>query len=244
MPVVMRFAPMWRWSPSASGLGWSSQRRPGSVSDPPAPSGWMSARRHRWTTFGPQAIAPRFNKSFPGLRRTSHSGSLANRQGRVLGTVLAGGDATFGPIAGAAAVKVFDLNVASVGCTAYRLAADGLGVRRVWISAEDCAHYWPEAKLVLLEMVYDPATRRVLGVQGVSEGGEVAKRIDVAAQLVLREATIDDFIDRRARLRPALRAGARSADGACLRRAERARRNRGRVPADGSVLGNGPRCPD
>lgn len=122
-------------------------------------------------------------------------GSLANRQGRVLGTVLAGGDAEFGPIAGAAAVKVFDLNVAAVGCTAYRLGADGQGVRAVWISAEDRAHYWPEAKLTLLEMVYDPATRRVLGVQGVGEDGEVAKRVDVAAQLILRGATIDDVID-------------------------------------------------
>ena len=72
-------------------------------------------------------------------------GSLANRQGRVLGTVLAGGESDFGPIAGAAAVKVFDLNIASVGCTAARLGADGQGVRSVWISAEDRAHYWPEA---------------------------------------------------------------------------------------------------
>ena len=122
-------------------------------------------------------------------------GSLANRQGRVLGTLLAGGVGSFGPIAGAAAVKVFDLNVASVGCTAYRLGADGQGVRSVWISGEDRAHYWPEAKLILLGMVYDPASRRVLGVQGAGEEGEVAKRIDVAAQLILREATIEDFID-------------------------------------------------
>jgi NADPH-dependent 2,4-dienoyl-CoA reductase/sulfur reductase-like enzyme/rhodanese-related sulfurtransferase len=122
-------------------------------------------------------------------------GSLANRQGRVLGSVLAGRDGSFGPIAGAAAVKVFDLNIASVGCTAYRMGADGQGVRSVWISAEDRAHYWPEAKLILLGMVYDPADRRVLGVQGVGEEGEVAKRIDVAAQLILRGATIEDFID-------------------------------------------------
>ena len=122
-------------------------------------------------------------------------GSLANRQGRALGTVLAGGKASFGPVAGAAAVKVFDLNVASVGCTAFRLGADGQGVRSVWISAEDRAHYWPEAKLILLQMVYDPATRRVLGVQGMGEEGEVAKRIDVAAQLILRRGTIEDFID-------------------------------------------------
>ena len=121
-------------------------------------------------------------------------GSLANRQGRALGTVLAGGDERFGPVAGAAAVKAFDLNVASVGLTAARLGADGLGVRSVWISAEDRAHYWPEAKLILLGMVYDPLTRRVLGVQGVGEDGEVAKRIDVSAQLLLRRATVDDFV--------------------------------------------------
>ncbi len=122
-------------------------------------------------------------------------GSLANRHGRVLADVIAGREGTFGPVAGAAAVKVFDLNVAAVGCTAARLGADGLGVRQIWVSAEDCAHYWPEAKLILLGMVYDPATMRVLGVQGVGKEGEVAKRIDVAAQLMLRGAVIDEFAD-------------------------------------------------
>lgn len=120
-------------------------------------------------------------------------GSLANRQGRVLADVLAGRGGSFGPVAGAAAVKVFDLNVAAVGCTAARLGADGLGVRQAWVSAEDRAHYWPEAKLILLTMVYDPADGRVLGVQGVGEEGEVAKRIDVATQLMLRGATVDEF---------------------------------------------------
>ncbi len=33
----------------------------------------------------------------------------------------------------------------------------------------------------------------MVGVQGVSEEGEVAKRIDVAAQLILRGATVDDL---------------------------------------------------
>ena len=88
---------------------------------------------------------------------------------------------------------MFNLNVAAVGCTATRLGSDGLGVRSVWISTEDRAHYWPEAKLVLLGLVYDPLSRRVLGVQGVGEEGEVAKRIDVAAQLILRDATVDDL---------------------------------------------------
>jgi len=120
-------------------------------------------------------------------------GSLANRQGRVLGNVLAGRDDAFGPVTGATAVKVFDLNVAAVGCTATRLAGDGLEVCSAWISTEDRAHYWPEAQLVLLGMVYDSGSRRVLGVQGVGEEGEVAKRIDVASQLIARGATLDEF---------------------------------------------------
>lgn len=120
-------------------------------------------------------------------------GSLANRQGRVLANVLAGRDDAFGPVAAATAVKVFDLNVAAAGCTAARLGGDGLGVRSVWISAEDRAHYWPEAKLVLLALVYDPSSKKVLGVQGASEEGEVAKRIDVATQFILRGATVNDL---------------------------------------------------
>ena len=90
-------------------------------------------------------------------------GSLANRQGRVLADVLAGRGGTFGPVAGTAAVKVFDLNVAAVGCTAARLVGDGLGVRQAWVSAEDRAHYWPEAKTIRIKLVYEKGTRRVLG---------------------------------------------------------------------------------
>jgi rhodanese-related sulfurtransferase len=118
---------------------------------------------------------------------------LANRQGRVLANNLAGREDRFGQVAAATAVKVFDLNVAAVGCTAARLGGDGMGVRSVWNSAEDRAHYWPEAKLALLTLVYDPASGRVLGVQGVSEEGEVAKRIDVATQVILHSGTIDDL---------------------------------------------------
>ncbi|MEJ2187867.1 MAG: FAD-dependent oxidoreductase [Acidobacteriota bacterium] len=120
-------------------------------------------------------------------------GSLANRQGRVLGNILADHEDRLGPVTGAAAVKVFDFNVATVGCTASRLKRTGMTVESAWVSAEDRAHYWPEAKLLLLAMVYDPETGRVLGVQGGSEEGEVAKRIDVASQLLARKAKTSDF---------------------------------------------------
>ena len=43
------------------------------------------------------------------------SGSLANRQGRVIGTNLAGGSATFNGIVGSFTLKAFELAVAGAG---------------------------------------------------------------------------------------------------------------------------------
>jgi NADPH-dependent 2,4-dienoyl-CoA reductase/sulfur reductase-like enzyme/rhodanese-related sulfurtransferase len=119
-------------------------------------------------------------------------GSLANRQGRTLANILAGGRDAFPRVAGAAAVKVFDLNVATTGCTERRVRDLGFIARAVWITADDRAHYWPEAERIHLKLVYERGSERVLGVQAVGKG-EVAKRIDVATQLVARGATVAEL---------------------------------------------------
>jgi len=119
-------------------------------------------------------------------------GSLANRQGRTLANILAGRDDTFGPVAGAAAVKIFDLNVAATGLTRTAGVAAGLAARSVWISAFDAADYWPESKEIALQLTYDPDTGHVLGVQAAG-AGEVAKRIDTATQCLLRGATLAEL---------------------------------------------------
>ena len=119
-------------------------------------------------------------------------GSLANRQGRVLGSVLAGRSEVFPAVAGAVAVKVFDLNVAAVGCTAAQLNRSGRAVRSAWLTGTDRAHYYPENEIIHLKAVYDPESHRILGVQGVGEG-EVAKRIDVATSLITRGGTLEEL---------------------------------------------------
>ena len=121
-------------------------------------------------------------------------GSLANREGRTLANVLAGREDRFPGAAGAAAVKVFDLNVACTGLTRTTAARRGMRARSAWVSAYDRAHYWPEAKEIVVHLVYDADSRRVLGVQAVGEG-EVAKRVDVATQLIARGADLDEFAD-------------------------------------------------
>ena len=119
-------------------------------------------------------------------------GSLANRQGRTLANVLAGREDRFPGATGAAAAKIFDLNVATTGLTRTAAAGRGLRARSAWVSAHDRAHYWPEAKEIVVHLVYEADSRRVLGVQAVGEG-EVAKRVDVATQLIARGANLEEF---------------------------------------------------
>jgi NADPH-dependent 2,4-dienoyl-CoA reductase/sulfur reductase-like enzyme/rhodanese-related sulfurtransferase len=119
-------------------------------------------------------------------------GSLANRQGRTLANVLAGRDDRFGPVAGAGAIKIFDLNVACTGVPLDAARRDFPSAAAVWTSPSDSAHYWPESKNLHLQLVYDADSRRVLGIQAVGPG-ECAKRVDVAAQLLLRGADLAAF---------------------------------------------------
>lgn len=119
-------------------------------------------------------------------------GSLANRQGRTLANILAGREDHFPPVAGASAVKVFDLNVATTGITRQAAAAGTDEARSVWVSSHDRADYWPESAEITLQLTYRPGSLEVLGVQAAGEG-EVAKRVDVATQLLHRSAVLADF---------------------------------------------------
>jgi NADPH-dependent 2,4-dienoyl-CoA reductase/sulfur reductase-like enzyme/rhodanese-related sulfurtransferase len=119
-------------------------------------------------------------------------GSLANRQGRTLANILAGRKDRFPGAVGAAAVKVFDLNVAATGRTRTAASAHGKKARSAWVTAHDRAHYWPEAREIVVHLVYEEDSGRVLGVQAAGEG-EVAKRVDVATQLIARGAGLEEF---------------------------------------------------
>ncbi len=119
-------------------------------------------------------------------------GSLANRQGRVLANVLAGIPDRHSPAAGAMAVKIFDLNLAATGCSVAQARRCGLKPKVVWLTCEDRAHYWPETHDIQIEVVFDPASRELLGITACGEGN-VARYIDVATQLILQRATLDQL---------------------------------------------------
>ena len=121
------------------------------------------------------------------------SGSLANRQGRVIGTNLAGGNAAFEGAVGTFVIKLFDLSVASAGLSLRKAQAHGFDALSVFVVQFDRAHFYPDKDLVYLELVVEQGTRRVLGIQGLGSmsSGMFARVSAVAAILKYRPTTAD-----------------------------------------------------
>ena len=123
-------------------------------------------------------------------------GSMANRQGRIIGTNLAGGDASFPGFVGTWAVKLFDMSFAGTGLTVERARREGFDAIGVSVEQLDRAHFYPEKDMLGLELVVDKPTGRVLGMQGSCLNGDAIKaRVDaVAAALqVSRELHVSDI---------------------------------------------------
>jgi NADPH-dependent 2,4-dienoyl-CoA reductase/sulfur reductase-like enzyme/rhodanese-related sulfurtransferase len=121
-------------------------------------------------------------------------GSLANKQGRLIGNQLAGRDTRFHKVAGSACVKVFDFNVASTGLTKVAAERAGIEAKEAWGAFSGMAHYYPDDKSISVKLVYEPGSLKVLGVQALGEGDSV-KRIDVAGNLILNGGTVGDLLD-------------------------------------------------
>ncbi|SMB99634.1 NADPH-dependent 2,4-dienoyl-CoA reductase, sulfur reductase [Thermanaeromonas toyohensis ToBE] len=117
-------------------------------------------------------------------------GSTANRHGRVLGANVTGGREKFPGVLGTAIFKAFDYNVGRTGFSEKEARASGYKVETIICPNPDRAHYYPGSKPIIIKMVADKATRKLLGVQIVGPG-EVAKRVDVAATAITLGATID-----------------------------------------------------
>jgi NADPH-dependent 2,4-dienoyl-CoA reductase/sulfur reductase-like enzyme/rhodanese-related sulfurtransferase len=129
-----------------------------------------------------------------GQRFNLPLGSMANRQGRVIGTNLAGGDATFPGAVGSFAVKLFERNVAGAGLTPAQAASAGFDPLSVLVIQFDRAHFFPGKDLMTLELTVDKKSRKVLGVQGVGPAGDaLVGRVGAVAALMQKGCFPEDL---------------------------------------------------
>lgn len=116
----------------------------------------------------------------------------ANQMGRVAAVNMAGGMAELPGIVAATAVKVFDLEVASAGCTLAQAREAGFDASAEIITARSRGRHYPGAKPMLVKLIFDHRTRRLLGGHLVGEEG-AALRINTIAAALYGRLTLDDL---------------------------------------------------
>lgn len=128
-----------------------------------------------------------------GSRMRVPLAGIANKTGRLAGEHAATGQAQLAPKAwGTAIVRVFGKAAGLTGFTLKGAKKAGLDARAVHITANHHAGYFPGAQPMLLKLVYENKTGRILGAQAV--GGEgVDKRLDIVATLLHAGSTVDDL---------------------------------------------------
>ncbi len=119
-------------------------------------------------------------------------GSTANKHGRVIGTNVTRGGDTFPGVLGTAIAKVFDYNVGRVGLSETQAKEAGYDIAMSLVPSFDHATYYPGARDILVKLVADKSSGKLLGGQVVGTG-DTAKRIDVLATALTFGATIDDL---------------------------------------------------
>ncbi len=116
-------------------------------------------------------------------------GSTANKEGRVAANAICGLEDKFPGVLGSLVCRVFDFNVAKTGLNEKECADNGYEIVISIMPSHDKAHFMPESKIMILKLIADAKTGKLLGAQAVGEG-EGDKRVDIAATAISAGMTI------------------------------------------------------
>ncbi len=120
-------------------------------------------------------------------------GTHANKQGRVAGINMAGGYATFPGVAGTAVTRLCSTEIGRTGLGEAEAAAAGFEYVVARIDSTAQAGYLPDSSTLVIKLLAERVTGRVLGAQIVGGHGS-AKRVDVVATAIAGAMTVDDVI--------------------------------------------------
>jgi NADPH-dependent 2,4-dienoyl-CoA reductase/sulfur reductase-like enzyme/rhodanese-related sulfurtransferase len=116
----------------------------------------------------------------------------ANRQGRVAGANAAGARLNYPGALGTSIVRLLHMTVGYTGLSSKQAAAAGFTCFTSLTRDYSHAHYYPGAKTILIKLIAQEGTGRILGAQAIGEDG-VDKRIDVLATAITAKITVFDL---------------------------------------------------
>ncbi len=119
-------------------------------------------------------------------------GSTAVKEGRVAAINACGGEETFPGIVGSTVIKIFDYTIARTGLDETQAREAGYDPVFSLIPSLDCAHYIPTARPILIKMIADRSSGKLLGAQGIGVG-KIAKRIDIVATALTAGLDLEAF---------------------------------------------------
>ncbi len=127
-----------------------------------------------------------------GMRVRIPLAGPANRQGRIAGANAAGGRLIYPGALGTAIVRVLHQTAGTTGLNSRQ--ADAAGFTFFSSLTRDYTHasYYPGAKPIMLKILAEEGTGRLLGAQAIGEDG-VDKRIDVLATAIAARMTVFDL---------------------------------------------------
>jgi len=121
-----------------------------------------------------------------------HLGTVANKQGRVAGTNIGGGDAAFPGVLGTAITKIHDLEISRTGLTDAEAEQAGFDVVSAMLRSATGSHYWPKASPMKIKVTAERGTGKLLGAQ-IMGGPGAGKRIDTFATALWAGMTADEL---------------------------------------------------
>lgn len=129
-----------------------------------------------------------------GMKNNAPMGSLANRQGRVAADNICGIPSRFEGWVGSFIMKAFDCCIGGTGLSWTSAKQLGYDAEVAITAQSDRAHFFPTEAVIMLQMVFDKTSRKVLGLQGFGPMNDaVLARINAAAGLIAKGALIEDF---------------------------------------------------
>jgi NADPH-dependent 2,4-dienoyl-CoA reductase/sulfur reductase-like enzyme len=121
-------------------------------------------------------------------------GTHANKEGRVAGINLTGGEATFPGVLGTATSKVCGVEVARTGLSEAEARDAGFDFLSATVDSTTRAGYYPGAARIKTKLIMEKTSGRLLGGQIIGEEG-AAKRIDVVATALWNEMTVGEMLN-------------------------------------------------
>jgi NADPH-dependent 2,4-dienoyl-CoA reductase/sulfur reductase-like enzyme len=120
-------------------------------------------------------------------------GTVANKQGRIAGINIGGGNANFPGVVGTAISKICEVGVARSGLQEKEIEQLGLDYVSAKIESKTRAGYYPAAENITVKVLAEKDSGRLLGGQIVGKG-DAAKRIDVLATALHAGFTVQEMI--------------------------------------------------